>query len=102
MTSHIDLLASTCASLCFFALAGCAVFVCHPVTVTVANKKELARLETVPGAIRTSETGRIEEDVRQQGTVRDYWVQAQEGTWHRVSAEQFRAAETGRALELCE
>jgi hypothetical protein len=35
-------------------------------------------------------------------TVRDYWVQAREGTWHRVSAEQFRAAEIDRALELCE
>jgi hypothetical protein len=100
MTSRIATLAIT--SLSFFALASCAVFVCHPMTVSVANKKELARLETVPGAIRTSETGRIEEDVRQQRTVRDYWVQAQEGTWHRVSAEQFRAAETGHALELCE
>jgi hypothetical protein len=100
MTSRIATLAI--ASLSFFALASCAVFVCQPVTVSVANKKELARLETVPGAIRTSETGRIEEDVRQQRTVRDYWVQAREGTWHRVSAEQFRAAETGRALELCE
>jgi len=26
-------------------------------TVTLTNKKELARLETVPGVIRTSETG---------------------------------------------
>ena len=89
-------------SLCVFALAGCAVFVCHPVTVTVANKKELARLETVPGAMRTTETGRLEEDVRQSRTVREYWVQTREGTWYRVSAEQFRAAEVGRALEICE
>jgi len=35
-------------------------------------------------------------------TVREYWVQAREGTWHRLSAEQFRAAEIGRALEICE
>ena len=95
-------LAITRASLCVFALAGCALFVCRPVTVTVANKKELARFETVPGAIRTSETGRLEEDVRQSRTVREYWVQAREGAWHRLSAEQFRAAEIGRALEICQ
>ena len=90
------------ASLCVFALGGCTMFVCHPVTVTVANKKELARLETVPGAIRTSETGRLEEDVRQSMTVREHWVQTLEGTWYRVSAEQFRSAEVDRALEVCE
>src|SRR5438093_11202116 len=95
-------LAITRASLCVFALAGCALFVCRPVTVTVANKKELARLETVPGAIRTSETGRLEEDVRQWTTVREYWVQARDDAWHRVSAEQLRAAEVGREVKLCE
>src|SRR5213593_2935262 len=95
-------LAITRASLCVFALAGCALFVCRPVTVTVADKKELARLETVPGAMRTTETGRLEEDVRQSRTVREYWVQTREGTWHRVSAEQFRAAEIDRALEICQ
>ena len=102
MTLGVAALAITRASLCVFALAGCTVFVCRPVTMIVANKKELARLETVPGAIRTTETGRLEEDVRQSRTVREYWVQAREGTWHRVSAEQFRAAEIGRALEICE
>jgi hypothetical protein len=101
-TLRIVALTITHASLCVFALGGCAMFVCHPVTVTVVNKKELARLETVPGAIRTTETGRLEEDVRQSRTVRDYWVQGREGTWHRVSAEQYRAAEIDRALELCE
>jgi len=35
-------------------------------------------------------------------TVREYWVQTLEGTWYRVSAEQFRAAEIDRALEICE
>ena len=102
MTLGVAALAITCTSLCVFTLAGCTVFVCRPVTVTVANKKELARLETVPGAIRTSETGRLQEDVRQSMTVREYWVQAREGAWHRVSAEQFRAAEIGRSLEICE
>src|SRR6266508_5509124 len=102
MTLGVAALAITRASLCVFALAGCTVFVCRPVTVTVANKKELARFETVPGAIRTSETGRLEEDVRKSMTVREYWVEAREGTWHRVSAEQFRVAEVGHALETCE
>ena len=69
--------------------------------MTLTNKKELARLETVPGAIRTSETGWREEDVRRSMTVRDYWVQARDGGWHRL-AEQFRAAEIDRTLELCE
>ena len=85
-----------------YALAGCATFTCQTVTVDVANKKELARMETVPGAMRTSETGRLEEDLRRSTTVRDYWVQQREGKWYRVSAEQFRAAEIGRALEVCE
>jgi len=78
------------------------VFVCHAVAVTVANKKERARLETVPGALRTTETGRVEEDVRQSRTIREYCVQTREGTWYRVSAEQFRSAELGHALEVCE
>jgi hypothetical protein len=85
-----------------YALVGCTTFACHPVTVVVANKKELARMETVPGAMRTSETGQLQEDLRRSTTVRDYWVQDREGKWYRVSAEQFRAAEIGRALELCE
>jgi len=102
MTLGVAALAITRASLCVFALAGCALFVCRPVTVIVANKKELARLETVPGAMRTTETGRLEEDVRQSRTVREYWVQTREGTWYRVSAEQFRSAEVGHALDICE
>ncbi len=32
----------------------------------------------------------------------DFAVQARDGAWHRVSAEQFRGAEVGRELELCE
>jgi hypothetical protein len=99
---RIAALSTTRWALYVFALAGCATFACHPVTVTVADKKESARLETVPGAMRTTETGRIEEDLRQQRTVREYWVKGREGTWHRVSAEQYRAAEIDRVLELCE
>jgi len=102
MTLGVAALAITRTSLCAFTLAGCTAFVCHPVTVTVANKKELARLKTVPGAMRTTETGRLEADVRQSRTVREYWVQTREGTSYRVSAEQFRSAEVGHALEICE
>jgi hypothetical protein len=94
-------MAVTLDALWFFALAGCATFACHPVTVTVVDKKEQARLETAPGAIRTTETGRIEPDLRQQTTVREYWVKGREGTWYRVSADQYRAAEIGRELEVC-
>ena len=86
----------------FVALAGCATLSCQPLTVTVADKKEQARFETTPGAIRTTETGRIEEDVRQSRTVREYWVQSREGKWYRVSAEQYRNAETGRELGVCQ
>jgi hypothetical protein len=48
----------------------CIVFGCHAVAVSVANKNELARLETDPGVIWTTETGRLEEGVRQSKTVR--------------------------------
>jgi hypothetical protein len=103
MTPVLRITALTIArgALCGLALVGCATFACQPVTVTVADKKESARLETVPGAMRTTETGRLEPDLRQSRTVREYWVQTSEGTWYRVSAEQFRAAEIGRELEVC-
>ena len=98
---RISALRVTREALCVLALASCTTFACHPVTVTVANKKESARLETVPGAMRTTETGRLEPDLRQQRIAREYWVQGQDGAWYRVSAEQFRAADVGRALEIC-
>ena len=91
-----------CMALSLFVLDGCATFVCHPATVTVANKRETARFETVPGAVRTTELGRLEEDPSQSRTVRDYWVQQVDGKWYRVSADKFRAAEIGRTLEVCE
>jgi len=96
------ILTITRTALLLFVLAGCATFYCRPATVTVANKRETARFETVPGAVRTTELGRLEEDPRQSRTVRDYWVQQADGKWYPVSAEQFRAAEIGRALEVCE
>jgi len=101
-TRHATTRTLACEALLVLALAGCATLACRPVTVTVANKRESARFETVPGAMRTTETGRLEEDVSQSRTVREYWVQSREGTWYRASAEQFRAAAIGRELELCE
>lgn len=83
------------------ALAGCAAaFACHPATVVVEKKQEVARLDTGPAPMRTTETGRLEEGIRPT-LVREYWVQSREGAWYRVSADQFSAAEIGRALEIC-
>jgi len=81
-------------------VAACGVLTCHPVPMTVAQKEERARLDMVSHGMWTSETGRLEE-VRVPEVVRDYWVRAQDGTWYRVSAEQFRAVEVGGTVELC-
>jgi len=58
---------------------------------------ELARLDTIPDAMRTRETERAPGDDCPR-----LWVQTRECEWHRVSAKQFRAAEIDRALEICE
>jgi hypothetical protein len=79
--------------------SGCAGLACQQTLITVARKEERGRLETVPRGY-TTETGRLEE-LRRPEIVRDYWVQDATGTWHRVSLEQYRAAEVGRPLELC-
>ena len=81
-------------------VAACSALTCHPAPVTVAQKEERARLEMVSHGAFTSETGRLEE-VRVPEVVRDYWVRAQDGTWYRVSADQFRAVEVGGTVELC-
>jgi len=81
-----------------FALGGCATVACQPKTIVVAGKEEHARPESSPG-FRTTETGRLEE--RPLTVIRDYWVKAEDGTWHRVSAEQFKAARVNRRLEIC-
>jgi len=81
-------------------VAGCSVLACRPLTVTVAQKEERARLDTVSRGIRTTETGRLEE-LRVPEVVREYWVRAQHGSWYPISAERFRAAEVGDSVELC-
>jgi hypothetical protein len=79
--------------------SGCASLSCRPTLITVARKEERARLETTPRGY-TSETGRLEE-VRRPEIVRDYWVQDDEGAWHRVSLETYRDAVIGQPLEVC-
>lgn len=81
------------------AVSGCAGLSCQPASITVAKKEERGRLETGPRGY-TSQTGRLEE-LRRPEIVRDYWIQDATGTWHRVSLEQYRAAEIGRPQELC-
>jgi hypothetical protein len=80
--------------------ASCATPACHPLTIVVAQKEERARLERAPHGIRTTETGRLEEDRRTE-IVRDYWVRAQDGTWYPVTLDRYRAAEVGQPLEIC-
>jgi len=79
-------------------MGGCASIACQPTAIVVAKKEERARPET-PLGVRTTETGRIE--APPMVIVRDYWVQADDGSWHRVSAEQYKAVEVGGRLEVC-
>jgi hypothetical protein len=81
-------------------VAACSSLTCHLVPVTVAQKEERSRLEMVSHGGFTSETGYLKE-ARVPETVRTYWVRAQDGTWYRVSAEQFQAVEVGGTVELC-
>ncbi len=78
--------------------SGCASLSCQQTPITVAKKEERGRLDTIPRGY-TAETGGLEE-IRRPEIVRDYWVQDAEGTWHRVSVEQYRTAEVGQVLEL--
>jgi hypothetical protein len=86
-------------SVLVLALSGCAGLSCQPASITVVKKEERGRLEAVPHGY-TAETGRLEE-LRRPEIVRDYWAQDADGTWHRISLEQYRAAEVGQVLEIC-
>jgi hypothetical protein len=81
-------------------VASCATPICHPLTIVVAGKEERARLETVPRGVRTTETGRLEEDRRPE-VVRDYWVRAADGTWYPITLDRYRGVEVGQPLEIC-
>jgi hypothetical protein len=84
--------------LLILSLGGCASVACRPVSVVVIKKEVRARPESSPG-LRTTETGRLEAPPLTM--VRDYWIEAEDGSWHRVSAEQFEAAEVNGRLEIC-
>ena len=81
-------------------VAACGALTCQPVQVTVAQKEERSRLDMVSHGTFTSETGQLKE-VRVPEVVREYWVRPQDGTWYRVSVDQFRAVEVGGTVELC-
>ena len=82
-------------SVLVLALSGCAGLSCQPASITVAQKEERVRLETVPYGY-TTETGRLAE-LRRPEIVRDYWVQDADGTWHRVSRSRTARPRSGRS-----
>src|SRR5215471_13987729 len=77
---------------------GCAALACRPTRIVVVDKEERVRPEPSL-SLRTTETGRLEE--KPPTLVREYRVQADDGTWYRVSDAQFEAARPGAALEIC-
>jgi hypothetical protein len=81
-------------------VAGCSAVTCQPAPVTVAQKEERSHMEMVSKGLGTSPTGRVEE-LRVPEVVREYWVRAPDGTWHRVSADQYRGVEVGGSVEVC-
>jgi hypothetical protein len=81
-------------------LAGCTSWTCRPSTIEVAKKDERAMLETKSGVLRTTESGRVEEVIKPR-VVREYWVQATDDQWHRVTEAMYRDAQIGRTLEVC-
>ena len=81
-------------------VAACASFSCRPLSITVVQKEERARLDMEPHGVETTATGRLEV-LQVPEIVRDYWVRAGDGTWYRVPLDKFRAAEVGGPLEIC-
>ena len=81
-------------------LTGCTSLTCSPSTIEVAKKDERATLETKSGVLRTTESGRVEEVITPR-IVREYWIQAADERWHRVSEATYRQAEVGRTVEIC-
>jgi len=86
------------AALLALLLPGCASVACQTTSIVVAKKDERVRPEPSLG-LRTTETGRLEEGP--VTLIREYWVQANNGTWYRVSAQQYDAATVNGALEVC-
>jgi hypothetical protein len=81
-------------------LGGCAAMTCQPVTLLVAQKQERTRIDQSVRGLETTGAGKLEE-ARRFAVVPDYWVRAEDGSWHHVSAEEFRAAVVGEPLKVC-
>lgn len=74
---------------------------CKATVITVVRKEEHARVENLArGLYRTTPTGGLEPALA-PGVTREYWVQAEGGEWYRVRADQFKAAEVNRSIEVC-
>jgi len=80
--------------------AGCSVFTCEPLTITVAQKQEYGRVEMQARGFQTTAAGGLA-PVRVPELTWQYWVQAAEGGWYRVSAEEYRSAEASQSLRVC-
>jgi hypothetical protein len=81
-------------------LAGCASAACRPATVVVERREEWARPVSEFLGIRTDDLGRVTE-VRRDRLVVEWWVRDTEGHWHVVDEDTYRAAEPGRAVQVC-
>jgi hypothetical protein len=96
--ARVDGTGAVTALLLALVLAGCASVACQPTRIVVVKKDERVRPDSSLG-LRTTETGRIEEGPLT--LIREYWVQAEDGAWYRVSAGQFEEAEPNGVLEIC-
>jgi hypothetical protein len=82
-------------------LSGCAAVTCQPATVVVADKEERARVETVDvGRYETTASGRLEPVVAPR-IVREQWIRADTGQWHRIDPAAFAAANVGDVVTVC-
>ena len=97
-TGHASTIAATLISVTL--LAGCATMDCKKIPITVAKKEERLRTEMRTVGMRTTPTGGVEE-VKQQETVREHWVQDNDGSWHKITEEQFEVAAPNVMLEVC-
>ena len=85
----------------WLSLGGCAALSCDSVSIVVADKEERSRLDMAPRGFSTTATGGLEE-VREPVIVREYWIRAEQGTWLRVSPQQYRLAEKGQRIAICQ
>lgn len=80
--------------------AGCATVPCKPTPIVVAKKEERLRTELKTVGMRSTPTGGVEE-IKRQEAVREYWVQAADKTWHKITEEQYEVAAPNVTIDLC-